>query len=65
MNTPDKRQSAQIYQFPIGGRGAASSRAVTVGAALHTDVADIAPVECGSGWYHEAAIRQTDPSRKH
>ena len=51
MNTP--RESATIYQFPVGGRaGLTASR---TGQDRHAEIPTIA---FGGSWYHDEAIRE-------
>lgn len=68
MEIKAERQTATIYQFPAGGRRRVTSG---LGARLPSDLparrlAASAPaeaaVDCGSGWYHGAAI--SDVSRE-
>jgi Protein of unknown function (DUF2735) len=61
MNTSFHRESAKIYEFPVGGRAAlGGSRAGLKPAA---DIADLTAARTseaaiGESWYHEAAIRE-------
>jgi hypothetical protein len=68
MSTNTGRGSATIHQFPVGGR-AAAGRFGAVREAGEASVARLFPpvavVEFGSGWYHQAEIEATDPTRKH
>lgn len=59
--TPNATQTtATIYQFPVGGRAALSSRESVKSAA------DSAPrAAVGSGWYHEAAIEEAKRGSEH
>jgi hypothetical protein len=63
MSTDIQTRSAQIYQFPIGGRDGLnrgmsnSAFAVESGARLAEGVLG------GSGWYHDEAIREAEPAR--
>ena len=50
------RESAQIFQFPVGGRAGMKRDLETVQAPR---IADIAV----GGWYHEEAIRDDKPTR--
>jgi len=64
MTSNTNRETAKIYQFPAGGR-----------AALRTDRPLAKPVDemqaaaasraiIGGSWYHEEAIRETEPVGK-
>lgn len=65
MNTNTNQVTAKIYQFPVGGRRALDARhqqnARSV-AEINSERAFESVV--GGSWYHEAAIRETEPSRK-
>jgi hypothetical protein len=50
--------SAKIYQFPVGGRAALSSRSQPA-----KPVLDYAA--SGSSWYHEAAIEEANRGSEH
>lgn len=50
---------AKIYAFPKGGR--AGLRATQH---VKPDLAVQAPVVCGDGWYHEAAMREETPRKQ-
>jgi len=61
MATSFHRDSAQIYDL-------AARRALTLGHREFGRMAEPAPpalptVECGSGWYHEAAMREEEQAR--
>jgi len=64
MTTTIHRESAKIYQFPMGGRaGLASLRS----AAKPADDRFGAPspqIVFGGGWYHDAAVQEADQVRK-
>lgn len=58
-----ERKSAVIYQFtqrPRGTVGDLRQRDRTAATPAHGYT--VAP--CGSGWYHDAAIRESAPDRK-
>lgn len=62
MNTSLNHRSAKIYQFPAGGRSALGGRGHE---ATETTVPDPATsgvneVASSSGWYHEAAIQESN-----
>ncbi len=57
--TPNSTQpTAKIYQFPVGGRAALSSRSEPAKLTLDYAVS-------GSGWYHEAAIEDAKRGSEH
>lgn len=59
MTANQERASAQIYQFPVGGRaGLNSPRDLGKGKAATPHLAVIA---VGDSWYHEQAIRDEQP----
>jgi hypothetical protein len=62
MTAHHHRESAQIFQFPVGGRaGLEGQRGVSKTPSLQPPaVADIA---VGGSWYHEQAIRDDKPNR--
>ncbi len=64
MTSNSYRETAKIYEFPAGGR-----------AGLRTGNAYMTPIEkmeaiaatrtvVGGSWYHEEAIRETEPAGK-
>ena len=55
MTTSSVRGSAKIYEFPLRRRAQAK--------AVEADVPLVAG-DFGSGWYHEAALREAEPARK-
>jgi hypothetical protein len=60
MPANPQRESATIYQFPVGGRQAAGGRRAEAKAAAPAEAPRVAKAICGSGWYHEAAIQEAD-----
>lgn len=56
MTANQTRESAQIFQFPVGGR-AGMKRDLTNVQAPRIDIA------VGGSWYHEEAIRDDKPIR--
>lgn len=59
--TTTARETAKIYQFPAGGRSA-----VLAGRAPQKPIDEFAAaaatrIVAGGSWYHEEAIRETDP----
>jgi len=65
MSTSLNGGSAKIYQFPPGGRSAAGGRRLEE-AETETDLASsrINEAACSGSWYHEAAIRESNPGRE-
>lgn len=65
MNTNTNHGTAKIYQFPVGGRRALDAR-------RQQDTRSVADINSehvfesvvGGSWYHEAAIRESEPTRK-
>ena len=58
MTTNQGRESAQIFQFPVGGRPALKRNLPDV-----TDAPRMANIAVGGSWYHEEAIRDDKPTR--
>jgi hypothetical protein len=54
--------SAEIYQFPVGGRAALRGRRYGVAKAVEPAV-NLA--DCSGSWYHAAAIQESQPGRDH
>ena len=62
MTTPIHQESAKIYQFPRRReQGKPSSDLLKLSADLQSTESH---VDFGSGWYHEAAVREANPARK-
>jgi hypothetical protein len=62
--TPSFHQgSAKIYQFPVRARPAAPRDQAP--AAVEITAPGIIEVACGSGWYHEAAILESQRTGEH
>ena len=59
MTANQGRESAQIFQFPVGGRAALKANRDLVNV-TSPRLADIA---VGGSWYHEEAIRDDKPTR--
>jgi hypothetical protein len=53
MPTNAPRETATIYQFPVGGRAGLARRSPEA-----ARFADLPTVSYGSGWYHDEAIRE-------
>jgi hypothetical protein len=65
MNTSLNHGSAKIYQFPAGGRSAAGGRRhEETKSAIDLASSRISEAACGDGWYHEAAIQESNPVRE-
>jgi Protein of unknown function (DUF2735) len=62
MTTNFDRGSATIYQFPVRGRFAESSRGDESNAAANAP--QVAKIVFGSGWYHDEAIQEAERARK-
>jgi len=54
--------SAKIYQFPAGGRAALGGR--SYGEAKASSDENTPRVVCSGSWYHEEAIRESNPTFK-
>ncbi len=64
MGTSTFHESAKIYQFPAHSRGRiADGREVSV-AGIELMSRRISDAALGACWYHEAAVEQSDGSRK-
>jgi hypothetical protein len=65
MNTNLNRESAKIYQFPVGGRSAIDRRRYQETTSA-TDPASsrVSEVAYSDAWYHEAAIQESNPVRE-
>jgi hypothetical protein len=64
MNSSLNNRSAKIYQFPAGGRGALGARRPDEITATADQGSRVSEAACGGGWYHEAAIQESDTERK-
>lgn len=65
MTENSHRATAQIYQFPIGGRSGLAVRRDTSKPAAEYVPETTSRVAIGGNWYHEEAIREADKGRKH
>ena len=63
MNETPQRESAKIYQFPAGGRGAKSTGRGPQ-AKIKELSAQYAVTDFGSGWYHDEAMREVEQRSK-
>lgn len=59
MSERAQRQSAQIYQFPAGGRAGLEAERDAWRKAADTSV-PLAHVAFGGSWYHEEAVETAD-----
>ncbi len=65
MNTSFNHGSAKIYQFPAGGRAALGGhRQDEAKAAVDPGSLRVNEAACDGGWYHEAAIQESQPLRE-
>jgi hypothetical protein len=64
MREEAQRESAQIFQFPAGGRAALSARRAAPQRSVDLMPARVANVASGAGWYHEDAIREAEQAPK-
>lgn len=58
MTANQGRESAQIFQFPAGGRAGLKRNLPDV-----ADAPRMANIAVGGSWYHEEAIRDDKPNR--
>jgi hypothetical protein len=70
MNTNFNQGSAQIYQFPVGGRAGLGStfggrRQDEVKTSAENTLSRATEVAVGGAWYHDAAIQEAKPGREH
>ncbi|MFA5950784.1 MAG: DUF2735 domain-containing protein [Hyphomicrobium sp.] len=64
MKMSSHRETAKIYQFPVGGRaGLAVRRELAKTIVEEKHVAPLA-IASGCGWYHEQALLDVEPARK-
>jgi hypothetical protein len=61
MTTNQTRETATIYQFPVGGRAGLGGRRDV----LERTAPPANEVVISGNWYHEEAIRDADLTRKH
>ena len=66
MNTNSKDGPAKIYQFPAGGRAALGGRRHEASSTASDPASPrVSEAACGDSWYHEAAIRESQPQGEH
>jgi hypothetical protein len=61
-------ETAKIYDFPAGGRRSLPNSQHGVLPDAHEPHPALTWAECGSGWYHDAAVQEPakpEPARKH
>jgi hypothetical protein len=64
MTTNSGRESAKIYQFPTRASPGGSGLRGKTKVAADLKTVQLPEVSFGSGWYHEAAIRDADRNQK-
>jgi len=64
MSTGLNQGSAKIYQFPAGGRAALGGRRYGETKAIDQYTPRANEVLCSGSWYHEEAIRESQPGYK-
>ncbi len=64
MTTNLGRESAKIFLFPTRARLAADARRAKTKSVVDLKTIQIAEVSFGSGWYHDAAIREDERNHK-
>ncbi|MGU3539400.1 DUF2735 domain-containing protein [Methylobacterium sp. A54F] len=63
MSSDFHRETAKIYQFPVRVRAGSGDRREALRPAAHAGSRG-SDMAFGGAWYHEAAIQETDRSRK-
>ncbi len=58
------RESAQIIAFPIKPRPTPAGRFESAKSATELRPAGMHDAAFGSGWYHDAAIQESEPTRR-
>jgi uncharacterized protein DUF2735 len=64
MNTNLNQGSARIYQFPAGGRAALGGSNARKAKPVDQYTPRANEALCSDSWYHEEAIRESQPSFK-
>jgi hypothetical protein len=64
MSTNLNQESARIYQFPAGGRAALGGRRHSETKPIDANTPRINEALCSDSWYHEEAIRESNPGFK-
>jgi hypothetical protein len=60
MTTHQQRPTATIYEFPTRPRAASGNHRQAYRSSPQQASAQFPSVECGNGWYHEAAIDEDE-----
>ncbi|HPG88475.1 MAG TPA: DUF2735 domain-containing protein [Hyphomicrobium sp.] len=60
MTSNAQIETAKIYQFPVGGRAALTTRAGLASQASELEIAAAPRVAVGGSWYHDAAVQEAD-----
>jgi hypothetical protein len=64
MNSSLNQGSARIYQFPAGGRAALGGRKHDeTKPTADQELSRVSEAAFGGGWYHEAAIQESELER--
>jgi hypothetical protein len=58
------QESAKIYQFPVQTRTAGASYCGPSRPVTDIRTTQYVHVDCGAGWYHEAAIQDAERANK-
>jgi hypothetical protein len=64
MNSQIRRETAQILQFPPPGLRARAIRSFQANAKQRSAQFELGPTVSTGAWYHDAAIAETDRTRK-
>lgn len=59
------QRSAKIYQFPVRVRIVSSADGLETKSSIALPAVPAVEVMSGSGWYHEAAMRDAERTAKH
>jgi hypothetical protein len=60
MEPTSRSNSAKIFDFPSGGRGAATAQQ----AEDHLKAMGAEKLPAGTGWYHDAAMKEAEQERQ-
>jgi uncharacterized protein DUF2735 len=58
MTTQQHRESAKIYEFPVGGRSGRNVNRDTARSTVEAAPVRVPKIEVGSSWYHGAAVAE-------
>jgi hypothetical protein len=64
MNPTLNQGTAQIYQFPVGGRAGLAGRSSRETKSIDQSTPRMNEALCSDSWYHEEAIRESQPGFK-